>query len=93
MKKTIIEQTIDIAKKVQPDLWNTAEKLAKIIDPGAYTEWNLSNKDMQRSLDAKQKYKQSVALHKAMEVLKALNLAEDFQWEEVLSELSKRNEP
>ena len=60
-----IDEMIEKAKELHPDLYSRAESIAKIIDPAAFLDgWIVTNKETQELTKTRNKYNQSVAFHK-----------------------------
>ncbi len=85
-----ITKLMKAAREAQPDLWERTDAIARIIDPAAFIDgWTIHPSDSATVLKSRLKYKQSVALCKAQEVLKYLGVNVDADWYEILKRLAE----
>lgn len=86
-KQTLGDTLYKIAKKKQPDLYKRTEGIARIIDPGVFTDgWIIHPEDTERLFHSRRKLEQCNALAKAQGVLKFLGVNTDTDWYDVLTE-------
>ena len=78
------------ARTAQPDLWDRTERIARIIDPAAFSEIAVQPAERQHDVDVRLDYMRSIAMSKAQEVLRALGVNTDTDWDTILSLMTKR---
>lgn len=86
---SIIDRTIAAARLAQPALWDRTDRIARIIDPGAFCAGTVFPKESQAAFNARLKYQQACAMRKAQEVLQALGVNTDADWYVILSEMGR----
>ena len=84
MPKSNISKLVSIDKEMRQDTWELAETIARIIDPSAFSEWVVNDPKSSEFIKTKIEYQKAIALHKAHEVLKVLNMSEDIDWYSLL---------
>lgn len=93
MKKaeTSIEEMLQIARELRPDLWDRTESIAKIIAPEAFvSDWIIPDERLAAVHNAKLKYMRSVAMSKAQTVLEYLGVNTETDWHEILTRMVAR---
>lgn len=70
------------ARQLDPELWEKVDEIAKIIDPSAFVDWSTVGGTFDREkLEIRTKYYQSIAQHKAYQILQRLGIApEQYNW-------------
>ena len=90
-KESVIEATLRVAKKVQPDLWKRTQAVAEIIDPAAFAKgWIINDEAARKSIASRRLLDQATAMHKAQEILHYLGVNTETDWAEILKRLGDR---
>ncbi len=85
-----IDDTLRIAKEVQPDLWARTEQVARIIAPEAFDQdWVIHPPEAATLHAARLACMRATAMSKAQDVLKVLGVNTETDWFEILTRLAK----
>lgn len=89
-EQSAVEKAVAVSRELDPDLWAKVDRVAEIIDPGAfalyYDSVDPDGKPVPMTL--RQKYMQSAARTKAWVILRRLGeIPQDFDWTPVLERL------
>lgn len=90
MAESVIDKTIRLARKVQPDLWDRTEGVARIIDPSAFADdWIIDPPSAAKLHALRLEVLRGNAMSKAHEILRYLGVNVDTDWYEILDRLAK----
>lgn len=89
-----VEEAVEASRRLHPDLWRKADRIAEIIAPGAFAEAYDGIDGEKITPTTRQQYQQAEARRKAWEILRYLGEApEETDWSAIIEEAGWDRDP
>lgn len=90
----LAEEAVQAHRELHPELWEKIDRIARIIDPGAFGEaFDGTGPDAQRIPDTlRLRYMRSRARHQAWQILEYLgHVPQETDWVEIFRQMDKHS--